>query len=112
MEKHLADGLEVEARVVEERQVEELVAVALEQQVVGDLRRGGAEPLRDRRDARLGTGLVVGRVAEREELVKRRRDVGENRIRERDLLLEDAPPGLRVAHAAHALRERKVLQLL
>ena len=37
MEQHLADRLEVEARVVEERQIEQLVAVALEQQVVGDV---------------------------------------------------------------------------
>src|SRR5262245_46081168 len=80
MQEHLADRLEVEAGVVEEREVEQLVAVALEQEVVGYLLRRDAAAAGDRRDAGFRRRLVVGRVAEGKELVEGRRQEREDRV--------------------------------
>ena len=69
MHQHLAHGVEVAGRVVEQREVEQLAPVALEHQVVEDLVGAPALPGGQRRHALLGCGLVVGRVAQREQLV-------------------------------------------
>ena len=85
------------------------MAVALEQQVVGHLlRRSTPRRARDRRDARLRGRLVVRRIAEREELVERGGEVGEDGAAELDVFRRACGAGLRVAQSAHALGERQV----
>ncbi len=64
--EHLADGVEAAVEPVDDRQVEEAAAVVAGEQVVGELEWLAPLALGPRRDARRGTGLVVGRVGELE----------------------------------------------
>ena len=64
MDEHLAHGVEVARRVVQQREVEELPAVTPEHQVVEHLVGAPALGGGDGGHAALGRGLVVGRVAQ------------------------------------------------
>src|SRR5581483_1357455 len=108
MAEHLANGLEVEAAVIEEREVEQLEAVALEEEVVRDLLGRPAGARGDRGDAPVLGRLVVGRVAEREHLLERVREERRDRRIVLDPLGEDRAAGLGGAEPADALGKRQL----
>src|SRR5262249_23319782 len=108
MQEHLADRFEVEARVVEEWKIQQLVAVPLDQSVVRHFLRGDAPSPRDCGDARLCGGLVVRRVAEREDLVERGGEIRQDRAAELDTLGQYAPLRFRVLQAPDTLGEREI----
>ena len=68
--EHLSRGVEVPVVVVEAREIEERVAAVAEQVVVRVLERIATFARGDAGDARLGFGLVVGRIAEHEHPVE------------------------------------------
>ena len=83
---HLADGVVVVVDVARERREQQRLAVALEQPVEGDLLRWAPRSLGDRGDARFRRRLVVGRVAEREDLLPAtHEDAGDRAVRLRRL---------------------------
>jgi hypothetical protein len=108
--EHRVDRVEVAARVVEEREVEEAPPLVLEHEVVRDRLGRTALARGDGADAPFGARLVVRRIAEREELVPGAQQVGEERVRRLDLLGEDRRAHLGIAEARDALRERQVRQ--
>ena len=68
--EHVADGIEIAGGVVEQREVEELLAVAAEHQVVENLVYRSALRGGQGGHAPLGWRLVVGRIAQRKQLVE------------------------------------------
>ncbi len=106
---HLVDVVEGAVGEVEQRQVQELLAAALEERVVdhlGRIRATGAGPGAERP---VGVELVVDRVREREHHVEPARDLLEEAVRQagdhRRVLLEDAAAALGVAERHDPLGE-------
>ena len=100
--------------VVEERPEQQLVAVGLEQDVVGDLPRVEASLPGDGPDAGVGRRLVLQGVAQGEDVVEGAPAdlVHEERAAEVGLLGQDPRPHLGVAHPPHPLGQRQVGQLV
>ena len=111
VQQHLAHRVEVAGGVVEDRQVQELVPVPPEHEVVEDL--VGRAPLGrgEGGDAAFGRRLVVGRVAEGEQLVQ----VGPQQLHEparARRLAENGGAHLGRAQPGHPLGQRQVGDLL
>ena len=103
---HLAHHVEVAAGIVGDRQVEDALAVALEQQVVGDLLGRAAFARGAGGDAALGRGLVVRRIAQRVHAVPALDALGAPAALER--LGQDAGAELGLAQVGQPLGERQM----
>ena len=88
------------------------LAVALEEQVIGEFVGADPHPLGDLRDAVLGIGLVIGIVAERVHLVELARHVHQRQQRHARLLGQYLLADLGLAQFGDLLGERQCRQLL
>ncbi len=107
------EEVEVAVAVVEEREKQKLLALVPQHVVVEDLVRLLAFTFGDGPNTLLRPGLVVRRIAEGEDLFQHELVV-EHAAESRGIIAlgaQDASSNVRVPHAAHALREREILDL-
>ena len=108
---HLADRVVREAAVPEQRPQQELAPVVREQQVVQKVGRVAPVALGARRDALARRGLVVGRVADREDPVEPESDERHDVVGLRGLS-KDRRSHRGITEARHLLVERQAVDRL
>ena len=111
--QHVASGaFETVAFQIAQRAEQQLAPVILQQQIIDDVERRASATLRDRTDAVVQRGMIVGRIAQREQQLVLGNDMAEVGVRGGRLLAQQYGAQRRIAQPRDLFRQRQIDQRL